>query len=308
MILTCPACASRYLIEADTLPVQGRKVRCSACGQSWRAEPQAADPSPPAATSEPDGSDGPPSGDAQDRSQRPEAEALPRAFRQKAQARRRLRHAMTAGVVWGGAAAGCALLLLSAVLFRVQVVRLWPRTAGAYAAVRLPVNPLGLAPDNVHADEALQDGRLALVVGGGERNIEDRPQAPAPLRVSLYDKGGTRLVSRIVRLAPEPIAVGAVRAFAVSLPDPPLAGVQVAVDFLVEPQALAASAAPRLRGLIEPGISTPGAYPSGAYPSRASASSAPVSSAPVRVAPRIARALPAGSLYALPAAARPQAD
>lgn len=35
MILTCPKCASRFLISAQALAPEGRKVKCSACSEMW---------------------------------------------------------------------------------------------------------------------------------------------------------------------------------------------------------------------------------------------------------------------------------
>ena len=39
MILTCPECATSYF-AGDSAIGEGRMVRCSACGASWRAEPE----------------------------------------------------------------------------------------------------------------------------------------------------------------------------------------------------------------------------------------------------------------------------
>lgn len=48
MILTCPNCATRYLIEDSEIRPEGRKVRCSACGEEWRVSPSSGEPVPPA--------------------------------------------------------------------------------------------------------------------------------------------------------------------------------------------------------------------------------------------------------------------
>lgn len=39
MILTCPACATRYDVKDGTIPPQGRQVRCAACGERWHQPP-----------------------------------------------------------------------------------------------------------------------------------------------------------------------------------------------------------------------------------------------------------------------------
>jgi predicted Zn finger-like uncharacterized protein len=40
MILTCPSCATQYVVKEGAIPPQGRQVRCKACGNSWRALPE----------------------------------------------------------------------------------------------------------------------------------------------------------------------------------------------------------------------------------------------------------------------------
>ncbi len=285
MILTCPSCASRYFVETAKLPPQGRTVRCSACGAAWRAEPETdAEPLDLGLTDVLGAQPAPAESD------KPQFAAPHAAYRQKVEAKRRTRRAAAAGVVWAGLAVSLGVLALLAVVFRVQVVDLWPRTAGAYAALRLPVNPLGVAPDEISASQTLQDGQLSLVVSGAERNIDTQPRIPAPLKVSVYDKGGARLASREVRMAAQPIAPGESRVFSVSFVNPPLAGAQVGVDFMVEPHRRAEArtsplvregqAAPRLRGDVGP-------------------------AAPL-FRPVAARALPQGSPYALPATAQAQ--
>ena len=71
-------------------------------------------------------------------------EALPKVFRAKAETGRKVREAATVGVVWGVMAVAMGLMIGAAVLFRVDVVKAWPRSAAAYAGIGLPVNSLGL--------------------------------------------------------------------------------------------------------------------------------------------------------------------
>ena len=40
MILTCPACDTKYVVKDDAIPPQGRQVRCASCKRSWHQEPE----------------------------------------------------------------------------------------------------------------------------------------------------------------------------------------------------------------------------------------------------------------------------
>lgn len=288
MILTCPQCASRYVVDARRIPPQGRTVRCSSCGDTWRAQQdfqqEQAEPPPPRDL-------------APDVSRAPEtelkltprpADALPKTFRAKQVARDRTRKAVAAGAVWGVLGAVALALLGAAVLFRVDVVRLWPRTAGAYAAIGLPVNPTGLAPENVHAAPGLKDGHAAVIVTGVVRNVELHPHDPAPLKVSLLDKSGQALAMQVVKLAPGKLGPGKTRAFSLAFLDPPSASSDVQVEFMFDPPKREKHA--RIAESHEP--LRPAAQPHEGPPAVV----------------RAAEPLPADSPYALPPAAHDQGD
>lgn len=223
MILTCPECATRYFVDADRVGPEGRTVRCSSCATSWKAE---ASPEPLELKAAAEKK----AGTAKEKTAGEPAGPLHRSFRDQVQAKRKTREAVAAGVVWAVLAATFALVVLGAVIFRVQVVNTWPSTAGAYAFLKMPVNPTGFAIEDVKGGPALSDGRMAIVTSGMLRNERDGAQAAPAVRVSLFDNGGRRLASQVVLSPEQRVGPGDARAFQASFIDPPSAS-HVQVEF-----------------------------------------------------------------------------
>lgn len=242
MILTCPECATSYFVDDSAVGVGGRTVRCASCGASWRAEappplelktPAPAPEPAPAAVSE-----APLTADEElfetpVMSERP-AEELPKAFRARAETERRTREAAVQGVIWAGMGAAFALVIGATVIFRGDIVRIWPKAAGAYASVGLAVNPVGLAIEDVQFHRALQDGHDSLVVSGALRNIRPRTVVSPPLAITLVDKHGKALASRTVAPGDPRLEAGQTRRFTVSFLDPPMFASDIEVVFASE--------------------------------------------------------------------------
>jgi predicted Zn finger-like uncharacterized protein len=54
VIVSCPACATRFSLDASLLGPNGRNVRCAKCGHRWRQEPPApVEPLPPVELEQP---------------------------------------------------------------------------------------------------------------------------------------------------------------------------------------------------------------------------------------------------------------
>ena len=290
MILTCPECATRYFVEDQRLGDGGRTVRCAACGLAWKARTE--EPLELTLGAE-EGAVARP-GDALSfrnpeelRSAGPatlaevSAPELPRAFRAQAEQKRRMRDAAAAGIVWAGMTCAFAVILGAAYLFRMDVVRLYPRAAGAYAMAGVRVNPTGLEFEAIKAQPA-PDGLAAVTVNGTVHNVVDHATSPPPVRVALIDKAGRRMASQILRFPAAPIAPGRSVAFSASLPDPGAMAADVDVAFALEvasPQAPPATrprAPAPARNLIQPAARAPASAP----PGRIDAPAAPAIAAP----------------------------
>ena len=298
MILTCPECASRYLVGDDSIGPAGRTVRCSACGARWTAHAEdAAAPPPAPPPPEPE-----PAAIGPEPVAAPEAlaeEPLPKAFRERAATRQKMREAAAAGAVWAGLLAGFGLLIGATIVMRQDIARIWPRTAGAYAMAGLPVNLVGLIIENQHAQPQLQDGHAALVVSGSLRNIRDQPVAAPPLRIRLLNPAGKPLAVKIADPGGARIPPGEARRFVVDMLDPPVGATSVDIGFVLDRHGRprpAAAAPPPAR------LSLRGANPAAAGP----LSPPPTGAAAVPGPPaEDARPLPSSSPYALPQTATP---
>ena len=258
MILTCPECATRYFVADERIGREGRTVRCASCGAKWTALPD--EPLELAAS--------PDEGALEIADRAEEAaeltsltgDALPRRFRERAQTRVKVREAATAGVVWASLLVVLALAVGLVVVLRQDIARMWPKTAGAYALVGLPVNLVGLAIENQQAQPALRDGHAALVVSGSLRNVRDRPIQALPLRISLLNAAGKPVQVKIADPGGAKIPPGEARRFSVDLLDPPVSASDVTIEFVTDgryprpptPGLAPAPAKVSLRGLTAP--------------------------------------------------------
>jgi len=246
MILTCPECASRYFVDDSKVGPAGRVVRCASCGHRWTARneepvdlfdapetPSLASRSEDAA---PDVDQPPPSEVEEPPVSALPGEELPKVFRARADAERRLRAATTTGVVWAGMAAAMAVIVVAALIFRIDVVRILPGSAGAYAAVGLPVNTVGLVidRDSIRAQPSMQEGHAAVTCTGAIRNITEHEVLAPPLRVELLNEKAKRVSGQLAAAADAKIPPGEVRHFSITFLDPPRTAKDLQIGFATE--------------------------------------------------------------------------
>jgi len=241
MILTCPECATSYFVDAARIPSAGRKVRCSTCGHRWTAgpdgEPMAASPEFAEQVSEPEAA--PPEPEtAEDDSDivavEPEPAPLvvpiaPRAAPSRKGGRDEGRSSNA--LLWAGAAGLAAALIAGLVVFRDQVVRLWPATSTAYAALGLELAGGGLVIEGIKAQPVFLAGRPVLSVTGAIRNPRGEAIDSPPVRVTLFDRSGKPVAAKIARPADAAIPAQARRHFVITLIDPPASARDLEVRF-----------------------------------------------------------------------------
>ena len=253
MILTCPECASRYFVDDSKVGAAGRVVRCASCGARWTArneealdlfeEPSAADLAGDPNLTALDAASNP-ADDPETPVDKLPGEELPKVFRARADAERRLKEAKTTGIIWGGMVAVMVVMLVAAGVFRMNVAHLWPSTAGAYAFARMPVNNVGLVVEDLKAEPSMQNGHAAITITGVIRNITDHPVATPPLRVALLNAHEKRVAGKLAAAADPMIPSGQTRHFSVTLLDPPRTANTLEIGFALEPGAAKHAGAP----------------------------------------------------------------
>jgi hypothetical protein len=132
-------------------------------------------------------------------------------------------------VVWAASALAAAALIGGAIVFRAEVVRLLPASQAAYAGLGMPVSSLAI--EQVRADPVFQGGRPALAVTGQIRNLRDETARAPALRVSLLDRLGRPVTTKVAHPIDADVPGHAVRHFAISIVDPPASVHDLEVGF-----------------------------------------------------------------------------
>lgn len=247
MILACPSCNSRFRVDADKLPTQGRTVRCSKCGHTWHATPTTAEaeaqaapesaatpeePLPRALRGEPPepeaGAGQAGEGDTDHlrsgrrrRSLHPESEA-PRPRR-----RRTALGWLILLLVIAGLAAGLWY-------GRNHVVAQVPQAARLYEMAGIPVHTV--APDlelrDVTRRRQLDGERHLLIIEGRIVNTASHARPVPDLRVELVDEAGETLSSWSFSSEADRLPAGGETRFKTQRTDPPAEARELSLTFV----------------------------------------------------------------------------
>lgn len=206
MIVTCPVCSTRYLVDPRALGSAGRLVRCASCSHTWQQAPPVDAPRRiDLVVPQPELAGAPPG-----RVQLP-AVSSPR----------RRSGALLVPLL--------ALLMLIGVtgaglwLARDEVVVYWPAAGAYYAMLGAPVaaSPAsGLGFDKVTKRYDTENGLLTLVIEGEVVNLSRVARDVPKLRVVLQDAGKHELQSWSFAVTDEPLLPGGTLPFRTSIAQP----------------------------------------------------------------------------------------
>ncbi len=181
MILSCPNCATKYTLNESQLGVRGRTVRCAACKTTWHAER----PEKPIDLSFSDVKKS--EKETVEDLHKVKAKKLPLKYRAILEDKKRMKALAAQGMVWGGMAAALVLTLALGFFLRVDIVRAFPRIAGAYAMAGMKVNGTHLVFGDKTADAGFKGGRFVVTVKAQVKNTSDKAVPVPPVRVKLLD-------------------------------------------------------------------------------------------------------------------------
>ncbi|MGL5116153.1 MAG: zinc-ribbon domain-containing protein [Beijerinckiaceae bacterium] len=242
MDIACPSCATLYEVDEATLPDTGRRVRCAACGEVWRAfraEAVEATEVAPEATVFTDTPETAADADAPGEPASAPLQEEPFPARgatiirnkpgKKAKAPGLLRKLAT----WPVAACVVgAVLVAGAVHQRARVVAAFPQSAKLYAAAGLPVNLRGIEIANVKSRLVEDNGVSILVVDGDLKNVAGRKVDVPRLRFAVLGAMGEEIYIWSAQADRPNLNAGEALNFRRRLASPPEGAKDVSVRFL----------------------------------------------------------------------------
>ena len=220
LVIQCPSCSASLRLPRAVLAKKARRICCAVCEHRWVEAPilEARIEPPPLQTVEAPAApqisllaesgriEIAPSPAAEEELEAPKPRARERMKRIPRQllglSRRVLPRLVPRKLSHKAAACAAVFLALAAVMKRDVIVRAAPPLAGAYAAIGLPVNLLGLQWRDVKTHVMVESAQRVLAVEGEIKNLREHSQNVPDIQISLRDDDG-REVYRWTTPAPK---------------------------------------------------------------------------------------------------------
>ena len=214
MIVSCPSCTTRYLIDPTELGGEGRTVRCAKCSHTWREQPPADMPKRVDILL-PDNEPRP----------IPFGSNLPALVARRKRANR---------LGWLAVVATIIIIVVAAILARGPIVDVWPPAEKLYSAVGLgadEVDTSGLEFQNVVREQMIEGGVPVLVIRGEIYNSTDRNRDLPAIRIGLMDDANAELHHWTFAAAESELDAESWTKFETRLASPPEGAVSLRISF-----------------------------------------------------------------------------
>ncbi len=185
MILTCPACSTRFAVDDGALGTAGRRVRCGKCQHVWHQDPPIVEEEPfPTLFGQVAPDEAPPPTTIDDTEEPPVRRPRPRAPEPEPERSR-------AGYAWAALVLVLALVIGGGWAFRDDLVKAWPSARRLYDLAGIPVEPLGAGLElrQVTWKRDQQGGVPVLLVEGDVANVSHEVRTVPRIRGALVGDG-----------------------------------------------------------------------------------------------------------------------
>lgn len=216
MIVSCPSCGTRYLVDPTALGEIGRKVRCAKCTHSWHEDPP---------------EDMPKRVDVDVLPPEPEVRPIPAGSNLPAIVQRR-RRANRLG--WIAIAAAIIIIVVGGLVARHPIMSAWPPSGKLYGAIGFTVDEKvtqGLEFRNVAREQVEENGVPVLVIRGEIWNTAEQDRHVPPIRIGLIDEDNRELHHWTFAADEDELSSGTATEFVTRLASPPAGATSLLVRF-----------------------------------------------------------------------------